>query len=589
QDQIYGGEGQFFRGALGGAFGPLSPLLVPIDNSGSKDLQFSDGITGSLGSAADLSATVFRAPQASTAFLPGDPHDPNGPYLAYLDAQGDASLALLSRDEDGKVWGGRCAGSDLGGTEALNQGAISSDGSRIYFTTRPAQPGPSAEEEANGEFPACVNSNPQRILKRTEAPSGDATIEELVPGGPAADDDLYQGASDDGSRVYFLTARKLVPEDLDEGAEGCSAEIGASKGCDLYLFDSARPPAERITMVSEGAAGDPTPGKGANVLGSITSISTDGTHVYFTAQGVLSDDANPIGVSAVAGQPNLYLYETASGSTSFLGTLAPGDRTVLWGSNQTLRAAYPVPLLGPGGLGGDGHILFFLSRASLTAEDADGGRTDAYRYDSDGETLRCVSCAPGGPDAQPYDVEANMKPNALSPLFTEQGRWASEDGETVAFSTAEPLVAGDEDGTANPYLWREGELFKLPGRVPGPSQLPVVSAGGEEVGFSTSAALLPQDGDTARDAYLVRTGGGFVNPISPLSCDPLTEGSCQGPASSRPASPPASTDSFVGPGNSAQAPTCAKGRVRRKGKCVAAHKRKKAQHKRAGHKRKGIR
>ena len=195
QDQSYGGEGQFFRGAPGGAFEPLSPLLVPIDDSGSKLLQFSDGVTGSLGSAADLSATVFRASSLapSTAFLHGDPHDPSGPYLAYLDAQGDASLALLARDKDGKVWGARCEGSDLGGREALNQGAISSDGSRIYFTTRPAQPEPSAGEDANGEFPVCVNSNPQRILKRTEAPSGDATIEELVPGGPAAGDDLYQG------------------------------------------------------------------------------------------------------------------------------------------------------------------------------------------------------------------------------------------------------------------------------------------------------------------------------------------------------------------------------------------------------------
>ena len=346
-----------------------------------------------------------------------------------------------------------------------------------------------------------------------------------------------RGASDDGSKVYFLTARKLVPEDLDEGATGCSAEIGASKGCDLYLFDSVKPPAERITMVSEGAAGDPTPGKGANVLGSITSISTDGTHVYFSAQGVLSDDTNPAGASAVAGQPNLYLYEAASGTTSFLGTLAAGDRTVLWGSNRTLGKAYPVPLLGPGGQGGDGHVLLFLSKASLSSEDADGGRTDAYRYDSEAETLRCASCAPGGPDAQPYDVEANMESNTLAPLFTEQGRWASEDGQAVAFSTAEPLVAGDEDGVANPYLWSEGELFRLPGLAVGPAQLPVISASGEEVGFSTLAPLLPQDGDTARDAYLVRAGGGFANPVSPPLCDPLTEGSCQGPASSRPAEP----------------------------------------------------
>ncbi len=593
QAQSLAGESQFFTGAPGGVFKALSPFLVPVDQSGESQ-QFSLNENRSSGSSADLSATVFNSKWSSTTYLSGDPsttsiseeggYTPS--YLVHRDALGQPSIELLARDKDGVVYGGRC-GSRLGGGSGLVAGAISPDASRIYFSTRPAQ----AFDSNTAEGPPCTTTNPLRILKRSETPSG-PEITELIPGAPSeAGDDIFQGASLDGTKAYLTSPRKLSADDLDTSADPCSSSLGSSKGCDLYLYDSAKAPGEQITLVSKGGAGDLEPGKDANVLSSITAISADGSHAYFVAQGVLTSDQNPAGQSAAAGQPNLYLHNAQSGDLSFIGRLATTDDNTLWGSGNSFVQAYPVPLLGGGAEGGgDGHILLFLSNASLTSEDADNGRADVYRYDSEVETLICVSCAPGGPDARPFAASVDPIRATPTPNFAEKGRWASEDGQTVAFGTAEPLVDGDEDGDENPYLWHEGELSRLPSEVKIFQQLPILSPDGTEVGFTTTSRLLPQDGDGARDAYLARAGGGFANPAPTLPCDPLTEGACQGASSQRPASPPASTDSFSGPPNLKQTPTCDKSFTRKHGRCVKKSKKQKKSkksHKRAGHKRGG--
>jgi hypothetical protein len=596
QPQRIAGEGQVFMGALGGAFSSLSPPLAPIDDSGTADIiLFASKFVGS-GTATDLSATVFPTSLASTAYWAEDPRstgatEPGGDtnsYLAFIDSTGKPALELLARDKDDVVYGGRC-GSRLGGGGGLNQGAISPDGSRIYFSTRPAQP-PSVGTGG----PPCNTSNPLRILKRVQGGDG-PEITELISCCPSAGNDLYQGASQDGTKVFLATPRKLAASDQDAPAEPCSSTVGASKGCDLYVYDSDLLPGDPLVQVSAGGTGDPEPGKGANVLSSIAAISPDGSHAYFAAQGVLTTAANPEGAVAVDGKPNLYLYQrdaaNPAGRTAFIGTLGEGDKEEVWGSGKSFAAgAYAVPLLG-GGEGGDGHTILLRSKASLTANDADGGRIDVFRYESEAPALQCVSCASGPPDAAPFDAFAGSTEVMLGPNFAEQGRWVSEDGRTVAFATAEALVAGDEDGAINPYLWQEGQLARLPSQVTGevrPYKLATVSPGGEQVGFTTTGPLLPQDIDTARDAYLVRVDGGFPNPPPPPTpCDPLTEGACQGPPSVPLGAPSPASNSFSGPGNPAEPVKCRKGFVRKQGKCVKKpQKRKGKKHeKRASHKR----
>ncbi len=567
---------RFFRGGLDGSFAPVSPLLVSIDDSDTQ-LNLLNAAIEPLATSADLSTTALRLRFASTYYLPGDPHGigiqenaPGGDANSYVvrpDASGEPSLQLLGRDKDGTVYGGRCgtrSGGGIGGVRAagyLNQGAIAADGSQVYFSTRPAQP----FDSETGEGPVCDTANPLRIFERTETPAG-PEIDELIPGGPAAGDDLFQGASIDRSRVYFTTTRALTGSDGDSGSK-CSANVGQSAGCDLYLYDKSRPPAERLTQVSAGGSGDPTPGSGAGVLSSITAISTDGSHAYFVAQGVLTTDPNPGGKSPVAGKPNLYLYD---GQLSFVGTLAESDKgDNLWGTERSFVGPITVPKRGEE-VGGDGHILVFASSAQLTADDTDSKR-DIFRYDADAGTLLRISKAgPGGSESPPADAVAGRLTDA--PSYPDEGRWVSEDGETIAFSTGEPLSAEDGDTDANPYLWKEGQLLALPGT----EEAPTVSPDGSEVGFASEAPLLATDGDTAEDVYVARVDGGFPNPPTPPACDPLSEGACQGPGSLPATGPAAATATFSGSGNAAQPqPSCRKGKVKKRGKCVARHNKKK--------------
>ena len=597
-DKTHSGVGVFgiYADGLSAPFEPLSPLNIPRDANG-LNTAFSVVNLLTQGTASDLSSTVVGTHIASIAYGDEDPQgtgdeEPgldSNTYVAYRGENGEPRFDLLTRDEagTGNVYGGRC-GSHLGGgvknisgapAGRLNQGAISTDGSRIYFTTRPEQP-----ESVGTAGPVCDTANPLRIMTWEETPAGPA-VDLLFEGGPAEGNDYFQAASADGSKVFFTTTRSLVASDTDTPAPGasCSGDLGASAACDLYIYDAELPEGERLIQASAGGSGDPDPGKGANVLSSITAVSTDGSHAYFVAQGVLTTDQNPAGKEPQPNQPNLYLYErdeaSPSGRTAFLGTLAAGDKGQLWQANQSyVGGAYAVPSIGASeGEGADGHILMLASVASLLEADGDGGLRDIFRYDAAGEALELISPSGGGPSAN-VSVNSNFRaPHGA--LGATEGRWASEDGLTVGFTTAEPLVPGDGDEAADPYLWKEGQLVRFDGNA----LQPIVSPSGNQFGFTTAAALLPQDGDTATDAYLVRVNGGYPPPPPPPDpCNPQAEGSCRGLSTLPPELGPA----FQGTGNpKSTKPKCPKGKVRKGSRCVKKQKPKAK--KQAGKSRKG--
>jgi len=616
------GSDQAFVAGVGGLFEPMSPLLVPLGAGRLSDVENS----GMAGVSGDLSHLYFRPGQSNiatdhtTAYLPGDPR-PSGTsnigldynvYVARLDSEGRPSVELLARDGAGNVVGGNC-GVRLGGTSRLqnaeegqggrDQGAVSASGSRAYFSARPGQPATGSCEQSSYKL---------RIFKRIEGPQG-AFIGQLygnectraAPACSSVDgNDYYQGASLDQSKVYFATNRQLANSDLDGSAAECAKSSG-TPGCDLYLYDESQPAGQRLIQVSAGedVPGKHVAGKEADLYNGIAAISADGSHVYFAAAGVLTAHKNPEGEEAQQGKPNLYLYERdaahPNGRLSFLGTLDEGDGPIgMWGGEGTWRnQAYPVPVLseaeqrGEGGEeGGDGHVLLFESKAQLSAEDRDGTHRDVFRYDASANppSLVCVSCAPAPsavePDTGPYDVTARGLLGAAGASYAEEGRWASEDGESVLFRTPEPLV-GPIEGTTGQYLWREGQTYRLPG-VPyvtnSAEDGPALSHDGSTVAFQTYSQLLPQDGDTSPDVYVARAGGGFAPPASPAPCAPDGGAACQGAAPAAPPSPGGGSAALAGAGNTTPPPArprCPKGKrlQRRHGKprCVARrHKRR---------------
>ncbi len=574
------GIGQVFYGGIGGLFDPFSPLLVPTDEEQHNRSNVENARLQTV--SRNLSRFYFNMGDLSASYLPGDPSpfgtaaDPNA-YIAQVTSGGQpGELELLTRDGGGKIWGGNC-GAHVGGVEgaatvtnAREQGAVSANGARVYFSTRPAQ---STNSTPGGPISGpCLASNKMRIMSRVEQPSG-PQIAELVPNecgrvsppcrteGEVNGSDFFQGASLDGTKVYFVTNRQLTDADLDGTSAECSKTV-AVIGCDLYLYDATRPEGERLVLVSAGEdiVGLHKTGKEAGVFNGTVGISGDGSHVYFVATGVLTDHRNPEGDLADAGEPNLYVFDSDSGEVAFIGPLVSGDSGQLWGgSGSNKNRAYPVPITGQNDageeVGGSGRVLFFQTGASLTSNDADDGHLDVYRYDADAlpVPLDCISCKPGGPDSEPFGVAdlQLLNPGAkVGTDYAEVGRWVSESGQTAVFRTAEGLVPGTSSGAQQGFMWRHGSLFAIPG-TEGDVDGQALSHDGSTVAFLSFERLLPQDGDTASDVYVARVDGGFLEQVQ---FPPCQGEACQGQPSQAPAGLSPSSSSFAGSGNVVPAP-----------------------------------
>ena len=559
---------QTFRGGLGHAFSPLSPSAATTVGNNEPVVS---------GASADHSRAYLGI---NESYFPGDPQpggsgsDPNV-YVAGLDQGGQPSLALFARDRDSKDWGANC------GVRVGGQGSISADGGLVYFTTRP-------DQAASGP---CLATSQRRIMAREETVDG-PEISEVVasectrvspPCSSTAGDDFFQGASVDQTRVYFTTNRQLADTDRDGGATPCGNAPVA--GCDLYLYDSTQPAGERLTQVSAGDGSAPHPGEGASVPNSVVAISGDGSHVYFVARSTLTTDPNPQGEIAQNGADNLYVFRYPERELSFVGTLQSGEHSI---------RAYAVPVLGTDGdgsqIGGDGHTLVFHSGQALTADDGHPVG-DIFRYDADARSLERISrAAPGGTENGAFaPLTSNGSGAGSSTDFAVRGRWVSEDGTTVVFTTKEALLPDDANGVEDAYMWRGGRLFRLPGsaKVGGASistDTPTISPDGATVAYVSVQKLLPFDGDTVKDVYVARVGGGYPLPPSPVACHAEVE--CQGAPGVVSGLTGAASSSLGRSGNVKEAGTskCRKGKVLRHGKCVKK-KKKKGHHKKSHKKR----
>ena len=102
---------------------------------------------------------------------------------------------------------------------------------------------------------------------------------------------LFEGASEDGSKVFFSTEQPLLNGDKDATRDLYEAEVGAAG-------------VTRLVQVSAGDETDPNRGSGAEVA-SVVRISEDGSHVYYVAKGALTTTPNANGEHAEAGAYNL--------------------------------------------------------------------------------------------------------------------------------------------------------------------------------------------------------------------------------------------------------------------------------------------
>jgi hypothetical protein len=532
-----------------------------------------------LGGSEDLSHVLFSV--KSGFHWPFDKTVPNVGSLYEYVGTGNAAPMLVGvtggRESDELL--SKC-GTRLGSSEPLGGGsmynAISASGSRVFFTAvgknevSGCEGPPVAELFAREELPLASGESPpakMRTVAISEPSAEDCTL--CITGETSQAGAIFQGASHDGSEIFFMTDQELLP---------------GAKGENLYEYDVNGPAGGRISRASAGAQSE-----NAEVQG-VARVSEDGSAVYFVATSVLTGAPNAQGYSAEAGKDNLYVYEHdaahTAGRTSYIATLLPGDA-----ADWMLEDRRPV-LLSP-----DGRFLVFISGADPTHEGASGSQV--YQYDSRTGALVRASIGQEGYNGDGKTVSSSLQSNL--PIGTRYsvrdsptqatGVLAPADG-AVFFESAgaltpnalnnQPDELGEEQLTPNVYEYRAGSVYLISDGKDtsvvnaGPSVgLIGWSASGDDVFLSTSDSLIPQDTDTQQDVYDARANGGFPTPTELPVCEEEGAETCLGTPSRAPMQKTtlaAPTPELASPSPAVAAPSLSKPATKMKAKHTSRRK-----------------
>ena len=487
----------------------------------------------------------------------------NGPVGADLAAPADTDMrpylrtpeVLTSADTDSSFdlywrYGPTTALATLGspggnGASPALYGSLRAGGARLFFET---------DERLRPED----TDNSLDVYMR----EGSATT--LVSNGPGAGafgafDSYFEGASADGSRVFFTTRGSLVGADGDQsldlyeraggttsllstgpaggnGAFGAELAGASADGTKVFLHtaeplvasdtDARQDVYQRAggttTLLSTGPAG----GNG-DANATFDGSSQDGTKVFFqTAEPLVAADTDA----------GMDVYERADGTTTTVHSISPS------GGNTSAAARFV-------GASEDGSKVFVESAERLLAAPVDrDSQNDVYM--SSGGTLTMIS--PGGNDGVATDAYLTgtsadasraflRSEEALTADDTDQYQdvymnesgtltrlskgtaggngavhayfgGASQDGAHVYFQTAEPLDPTDADTTVDVYERHGGTTYLLSTGPDGgngefDATFRAVSADGERVYFRTEESLLAADGDGAGDVYSANVPG----------------------------------------------------------------------------------
>jgi hypothetical protein len=375
---------------------------------------------------------------------------------------------------------------------------------------------------------------------------------------------VYAGMTSDGSKVYFTTADKLLGADEDTSPDLYVAEAGTSGPATLKLLSAPAPapepgnvdtcdPASNLDGNNWNAVG----GASANTCGVVAIGGGGGIAGETGVAYFLSPEA--LGGSGVANEPNLFAVEPG-GALKLVATLEVNNSLVRDAVKDSEVHRYGDFQTTPAG-----DFAAFATTKPLDPGYKNAGFAEVYRYELAGGTLACASCIP---------TELSPTTNASLPA----NGLALEDHGRVFFNSREQLTAVDKNGNQDVYEWTEGKVQLISsGTSPQGVGLLGVSREGKDAYFFTRDTLVSNDHNgQAMKVYDAREEGGrFVVPPEP-PCAASDE--CHGPGTQAAAPPQVGSYS---PGKGGQATPCRPGYVKRHGKCVNKH------HKRKHHRRSG--
>jgi hypothetical protein len=434
--------------------------------TGSYSAEF-DGATPNAGD------VVFSSAERLTANATGLGSENTRPQYLYLRDVAHETTTLLDVDNGntlispyGAILGnGSWLYEELVPTdyEGTTTNAISSEGSKVFFEAPP----PRDEVEGAGA---------PHLYMRDLGTGTTTPLDNPASTGSAR----YEGASADGSLVFFTS---------NEGLDG-----GASDASELYEFNTTS------SQVGPAPAMSAIPiGGGKGVVGE-TAISNDGSTVYFVSLGAVVTNTNSAGDEALAGEPNLYAYDTQSGQTTFIATLSwpdvsecdpdcgRGHPAALVAQPDLARPAYPTP---------DGSVLVFASSGDLTGQAGGPSTRLTAEAFSGNHTLTVASTtgfAPG--EAIMIGTGAHSELDILQSVDPPTKLTVVEYGPDGLLGLADSHAAGDPVTRLHTEVYRydssDGSLVCV-SCVPGD----VTPAGSATLGTSDSGGSYAPDGRSA--------------------------------------------------------------------------------------------
>jgi hypothetical protein len=547
---------QFVLREGAGRFAVIGPTDNPANEEDPRHPSFGDII----GASVDLNHLVVDVPARNRLLWPGDSTSESSNHQSLYEYTGvgnrEPVLAGV-RNKTHAPW--------QPGAPYLNEGAelisqcgtefngMSANGERIFFTAE-REAGCTGTQPETSELYARIGGT--YTVDISEPSKEDCAIcdttkaaREAAPEGPT-----YQGASEDGSKIFFTTTQKLLP-----GAGGDT----------LYEYDFAATPTNaKLTLMAPDVTSviERDIDNAQLHSGFAQAVAPDGSRVYFASTGALTQTPNANHETPTEGSVNLYMYDT---DTQELAFVAPetGPR-----SFDTTR---------------DGRYFVFESASPIAETDDHSTVEQLFEYDAETHRVTRVSIGQQAPDGyqcpqtgtlqQGFDCDGNTtleedaprlplrgasdadaaKGGPASPAFSDTA--VAENG-AVVFSSELPLTPGSRQGRAvlkeggeggggslldvleNVYEYRVGQVYlisaadealpphfadaEIQGRLLG------IDESGRDVFFASADSLVPQHTSSQAAWYDAREDGGFPAPVAPPGC---AGEACQGPV---PAPPP---------------------------------------------------
>jgi hypothetical protein len=458
--------------------------------------------------------------------------------------------------------------------------AMSQDGSHVIFQA--PSDGGEPDSEQSGQTEVYDRINGTETIEISDPAAG------AIPAVSTPEGATFQTASVDGSRVFFTSSAELTS----------SSNTGSANNSeDLYEYNLKTEQLNDLTVDANPADAS----TGAMVQG-VVDASTDGSYVYFVANGQLVEG------KGTDGQPNLYMVHDA-GKPVFISTLSSEYRgcqlisdPCVWSPNPAEREAYVTP---------DGLHMAFISSKSLPTVNFPGGydNTDQETGQADSEVyeytapakpggtgqLSCASCDPTGAQPVGKALIGGISPgiNGFKSVNTSfyRVRALSDNGQRLFYAAPltveapyDSVLEYEHDGEGTCENSRGCQMLISSGNTETDYFLGL-SADGSNVYFATSSQLAPTDTDNLRDIYDARVDGGI--PVSP---EPLCTGNCRQPSGLPPA-PLSPVSGLIGPSGNLSAPPpppspkkCKKGSRLSRGKCIKTKVQKKKSKRHGGSK-----